>query len=72
MIQRIRFRARKDYGKGRSVVMDVEIEKDPDGWWGYLPDGWYFTDDPCCTARHEDTKAELMQMLRGGYEIDRE
>ena len=56
----------------KHITLDVEIEQDVDGWWGYLPDGWYFTDDPCCTQRHEDTKTELMAMLRGGYEISRE
>ncbi len=75
MIERIRFKVEDGAAiepPCKQMVLDVEIERDIDGWWAYLPEGWYFTDDPCCTQRHEDTKAELMLMLRGGYEIGRE
>lgn len=45
------------------VAMLEEIDRDSDGYWAYSKDGFMFRRMECHTA-HEDTQAELMDVIR--------
>lgn len=46
------------------------IYKDDDGWWVEYKPGWQSSNDPGCHGEHENTKREVMELVRNALPCD--